>query len=244
LRKAIEFRKEYRRDMKALEKKKEEIYDKFGETSQEYIEAEKAYYYDKAKVDVLTSIVKETRQAAKAAQAKVDEARLGGGISSYDQRKIDEKIAEANAETNAAGEPDQDAIFNALKNLEEEYEFEMLKWEKKLDRKGDKAGDVLKTQTLDAQYRFNYLSEQLGPNSPAKFAAKEADIKAAAEAALRQLTASVTRAKDLEGVMKYVAQATKNTSPLPALLANSKTSDDMKAVLRIVSEEGNEDLAR
>lgn len=44
--------------------------------------------------------------------------------------------------------------------------------------------------------------------------------------------------------MKYVAQASKNTSPLPELLAESKTTDDIKEVLRIVADEGNEDLAR
>jgi hypothetical protein len=44
--------------------------------------------------------------------------------------------------------------------------------------------------------------------------------------------------------MKYVKQASKNTSKLPKLLEDARTTDDMKAVLRIVSEEGNEDLAR
>lgn len=61
---------------------------------------------------------------------------------------------------------------------------------------------------------------------------------------MQQLTASIVRAKDLNQVMKYVAQASKNTSPLPDLLAESATTEDMKAVLRIIGEEGNEDLAR
>jgi hypothetical protein len=43
--------------------------------------------------------------------------------------------------------------------------------------------------------------------------------------------------------MKYVAQASKNTSPLPDLLKDSRTTDDIKAVLRIVSTEGNEEYA-
>lgn len=114
--------------MKALEKTKEEIYDDYGETSQEYIDAERAYYYAKAKVDVLTAVVKETRDASRAAQAKVDEARLGGGISDYDKRDLDSKIEKAQNLENSVGEPDEDAIFNALMNLENELEFEMLKF--------------------------------------------------------------------------------------------------------------------
>jgi hypothetical protein len=52
------------------------------------------------------------------------------------------------------------------------------------------------------------------------------------------------RAKDLQGIMKYVAQATKNTSTLPQVLSEARTSDEMESVLRIIREEGNEDLAR
>jgi hypothetical protein len=51
----------------------------------------------------------------------------------------------ARALVNAAGEPDQDAIFNALKNLEEELIFDLNKMDKKLERKGDKASDLLKS---------------------------------------------------------------------------------------------------
>jgi hypothetical protein len=58
----------------------EELYDELdGDTlNEQYIAAERDYYFAKAKVDVLTEVVKETKNAAKAAQAKVDEARLGG----------------------------------------------------------------------------------------------------------------------------------------------------------------------
>jgi hypothetical protein len=42
--------------------------------------------------------------------------------------------------------------------------------------------------------------------------------------------------------MKYVAEASKNTSVLPDLLQDVRTSDDMRSVLRIVAE--NEELAR
>jgi hypothetical protein len=128
--------------------------------------------------------------------------------------------------------------------LEEELASELAQKNKVAERIGDKAGDLFKARLLDAQYRYDFVSEALGDNSPAKAAAKEADRAAAAEAALNQLTKSIKRAKDLNQVMKYVGQASKNTSPLPELLAESKTTEDIKAVLRIVSEEGNEDLAR
>jgi hypothetical protein len=44
--------------------------------------------------------------------------------------------------------------------------------------------------------------------------------------------------------MKYVVEASKNTSPLPGLLADAKTTDDMTAVLRMVADPANKDLAR
>jgi hypothetical protein len=44
--------------------------------------------------------------------------------------------------------------------------------------------------------------------------------------------------------MKYLGEATKNTSPLPALLSEARTSEEMDKVLRIIKEEGNEDIAR
>jgi hypothetical protein len=42
--------------------------------------------------------------------------------------------------------------------------------------------------------------------------------------------------------MKYVALASKNTSELPALLADARTTDDILSVLRIVKDD--KDLAR
>jgi len=56
---------------------------------------------------------------------------------------------------------------------------------------------LIKTRTLDAKYRYDYVSDQLGPDSPAKTAAKEAEVAAQAEAALRQLTTYIGKAKDL-----------------------------------------------
>jgi hypothetical protein len=81
--------------MKQADKKREQAYDDFGELSDQYVKAETEYYFLFAKVEVLTDLVTEVRKAARQAQKKVDEARLGGGISDYDKRDLTEKIAVA-----------------------------------------------------------------------------------------------------------------------------------------------------
>lgn len=154
-------------------------------------------------------------------------------------------MAEAASFVTGAGTPDEPKIFNARKNLENELEFELLKMEKKLDRIGDKASDLLKARVLDARYRYEYVSEALGPDSPAKQAAREAEQAANYEAALQQLTENMKLAKNLQQVMKYVAQASKNTSPLPGLLAETKDTEDILSVLKLTyGDKGNADYAR
>jgi hypothetical protein len=44
--------------------------------------------------------------------------------------------------------------------------------------------------------------------------------------------------------MKYVALASKNTSPLPGLLAEARSSPEIEKVLRIAADPENGDLAR
>lgn len=45
--------------------------------------------------------------------------------------------------------------------------------------------------------------------------------------------------------MKYVAQASKNTSPLPGLLAETKDTEDILSVLKLTyGDKGNADYAR
>lgn len=53
--------------MNTANEDKIEAYKEFGETSEEYIEAERDYYYKKAKVDLITTVVKEVKLAAKKA---------------------------------------------------------------------------------------------------------------------------------------------------------------------------------
>jgi len=100
-----------------------------------------------------------------------------------------------------------------------------------------KANDDTKKAYYDALSRYEFISNELGANSPAKAAAKARTVKAAAEAALQDLAASLGRAKDLKDVVKFIEVASKGTSPLPALLGEARTDDSMKEVLDIVSED-------
>jgi hypothetical protein len=57
---------------------------------------------------------------------------------------MDKKMELAYSKTNAAGEPDEEAIFNSLKSLEEELRFKLTTLDNKIEKKGDKASDKLK----------------------------------------------------------------------------------------------------
>lgn len=78
------FRKEYRRTMKDYLKASEAAEEQFGDTAAQFIEAERKYYLQKAKVDLITELVQATKKAAAEAQAEVDRARLGGELSKRD----------------------------------------------------------------------------------------------------------------------------------------------------------------
>jgi thymidine kinase len=69
LKKAIAFRKKVRREMKDLRTKKKELYKelKGNKKDPKYIAAEEAFYFQKAKVDILTKVVNDTVIAAKKA---------------------------------------------------------------------------------------------------------------------------------------------------------------------------------
>jgi hypothetical protein len=66
------------------------------------------------------------------------------------------------------------------------------KWDKKIERLGEKATDNQTKKSLSALARYNYVSELLGDNSPAKEEKRAAGIKAAAEAALQALTENIS----------------------------------------------------
>jgi predicted transcriptional regulator len=81
---------------------------------------------------------------------------------------LNEEIEKYSNLTNAANEIDEEAVYNALRQYEEELETDMKDWEKKIERLGDKANDNQIRKGLKATAKFNYVSLELGENSPAK----------------------------------------------------------------------------
>jgi hypothetical protein len=127
--------------MKDLKRKSDEAEDANGDTSEQFIAAEREYYLQKAKVDLITDVVQTTKKAAAAAQEKLDAARLGGELSARDKRDLDRKIEKYQNTKNSIGEIDTDAANGLLRTYEEELEFDMQKYQKKIEREGDKATD-------------------------------------------------------------------------------------------------------
>jgi hypothetical protein len=68
--------------------------------------------------------------------------------------------------------------------LEKELTFDVNNLTKQIEKRGDKAGDGIKTRLLDASYRLQFVQEALGPDSPYQVTLREKELKAAAEAAL------------------------------------------------------------
>lgn len=153
-----------------------------------------------------------------------------------------DEIEYALSMTNGIGEFDQEASNDALQTLEEDLLFDLERWNTKLEKRGDKATDWQKKQQLTALASYNLVSQELGENSPAKVAARALANAAAAEAALRALSANIASATDLAEVMDEVRFASKGTSPLPDMLEGARTSDEVRSVLRIVAQDAK--LAR
>lgn len=72
------------------------------------------------------------------------------------------KIEKFQSTTNAAGEIDEDAVFNLLATFEEDLQFEASTLEKKIEKLGDKATDNQIKKFLSATARYNFVVEQLG----------------------------------------------------------------------------------
>lgn len=100
-----------------------------------------------------------------------------------------------------------------------------------------KPSDDTKQAYYDALKIYEFISAELGPNSPAKAAEAARKVEAAAKAALQELTASLSKATTLQDVVRFIAKASKNTSPLPELLGEARTDEGMQEVLAIVAED-------
>jgi hypothetical protein len=240
-------RKQERNKMKALLKDAEAASKQHGADSPEFTQADAAYYRQKARVDLVTQLIQASKKAAAAAAAEVDKARFSGELSARDQRALAKEIAAYRAATNAAGRADADAADALLATFEHDLQFAAETLGKEVEKKGDKADDDLKRSYYDAIARYEWVSAELGPDSPAKAAARAAAVAAAAEAALRALTGSIGEAKavadrddklsPLGAVLRAIDAASKGTSPLPALLADARSSKSMEQVLAAVAED-------
>jgi hypothetical protein len=121
-----------------------------------------------------------------------------------------------------------------LQKLEEDAQFDVSMAQRRMDKKPN---DDTKKAYYNALKIYDFISAELGPNSPAKAAEAARKVEAAAAAALQELTASIAKAATLQDVVKYIAKASKNTSPLPDLLGEARTDEGMTEVLGIVAED-------
>jgi len=129
---------------------------------------------------------------------------------------------------------DREAGLTLLMKLEDDAQFEVTMTKKKMDKKPT---DENKQKYYDALTRYNFISEELGPDSPSKAAEKARTVAAAAEAALQELAASLAKAVDLKDVIRFIEKASKGTSPLPELLKAARTNDVVADVLKLVAED-------
>lgn len=237
LRRANALRKSERKTMKTLQAEAKALRSSAGEDSPEAVKANTAYYKQKARVDLVTELIQATEKAAAAAAAEVDKAKFSTELDARDQRDLKQAIEKMQATKDAAGRPDQAAANALLATFEDDLQFEMEALAKKMEDKGDKAKDSLKRSYYAAVARYQWVSKELGDNSPAKAAKRAAAVAAAAEAALRALTGLIAEAKDVKDVLAAITEASEGTSPLPALLAKLRSNDAMKSVLKVVADD-------
>jgi hypothetical protein len=121
-----------------------------------------------------------------------------------------------------------------LRKLEDDAEFNAQMWERKM--KKDPTDDN-KFGYYNAVADFGLISELAGPNSPAKAAKKTAAIAAAAEKARDEVAAVLQNAEDAKTVAMALSKATKGSSKAAAQLAQAKTNDDMRSVLKLCKED-------
>jgi len=236
---ALEIALEYQADEKALmdslRRAAKGLKKELGDEAQEYLDAQVLYYTQRAKYEAINGILGQTNTADAAAQAEVDRARFGGELDDYIKEEYRETIAgyEGWAATGDAA-ADAEAGNTLLAKLEDDAQFDLAVAQRKMDKKGT---DKTKQAYYDALERYEFLSAELGPNSPAKAAEAARKVEAAAKAALQELTASLAKATTLQDVVKYIAKASKNTSPLPELLGEARTYEGMQEVLALVAED-------
>ena len=221
--------------MDRLRRQSADLKETVGEDDASYIELHAKYYAQKARFEQIKKILKNTNSAGAAAQAEVDKANFGGELAGWLQDEIRETIT-GYQNWNATGDAAADALAGktGLMKLEDDAEFAMSTSFRKMEKKDS---DKNKATYYDALATYEFISAELGSKSPSKIAAKARKTKAAAEAALDELADSLANAKTIKDVLGYIAKASANTSPLPALLAEARTDEGMAQVLEVVSQD-------
>jgi hypothetical protein len=239
---AKDYRKSIRKEMKSLQKAFEKALEKTD--ADKINETRAAYFQSKAIVDYLQSLINQQIKADKEKAAALDAAKFGDTLSDYDQNKTLGKIEKFSNLTNAAGEVDEERVFNALADLETEAKTKYDKKQKNLDKLRKDPTDKQLKDLYFKRNMYNFISETLGPNSPAKVKKAETDRKAKYEATLRELTKTIGKARTLDEVMDALRYASKGSSELPDKLVGSKTDDTTKFVLENLEKEEFAELAR
>lgn len=121
-----------------------------------------------------------------------------------------------------------------LKSLEEDAEAEVDSLKAKMDKRPTEEN---KKNYYDALKIYEFIGAELGDSSPAKAAAKARAIQAAAKAAVNTLADRLGEAKSVQDVVRFIKDASKNTSPLPELMGEARTDDTMKDVLGYVADD-------
>jgi hypothetical protein len=189
----------------------------------------------KAQYDKLEALLKSAGAASQQAAAVKDKAKFGGELDDYDKKELRAEITSYN-EWNASGDASKDKAAGQvlLQQLEDGAKQAMMMAKAKMEKR---ANDETKKAYYDALKIYEFLDKELGPNSPAKAAGKIAATKAAKEAALQDLAGKLGRAKNIQDVVSFIKDASKNTSPLPDLMGQSRTDDTMLEVFNLVSED-------
>jgi hypothetical protein len=230
---ALAHQKQEKKEMKRLRRKQEDLLEELGEEDPEFLEAKGAYYKQKAIFEQIKQILASTNTAGAAAAAALDKAKFTRALDEYEIAEYREQIEEYRNWA-ATGDPSEDrkAGNTLLAKLEDDAQFALDMAKRKMDKKDN---DKNKQKYYDALTRYEWISKELGDDSPAKLAAKARKVKAAAEAALQDLATSLSKAKDLTDVVKFIDKASKGTSPLPDLLRDARTNDVVQNVLDIVA---------
>jgi hypothetical protein len=79
--------------MDTLRRAAGDIKTELGDEAPEYLDAQAAYYYQRARYETINGILGQTNSADAAAQAEVDRAKFGGELDDYIKEEYRETIA-------------------------------------------------------------------------------------------------------------------------------------------------------